>query len=188
MHEFSLYGQLLKEDHHQFERQLVGFTRMQPQDVKEVRVVLKAISPPGLVKVQSIGASHLANQQGQDTQRIKTMLSGGLYYVQLIGEILSSQPANSEDISKGDSNESTGPALNATVKWSLEFKDTPDPAKSAVSSRLISRIPMEEGSFMEFMAAFGYELVFALCILACTLNFLQIRLSIPACRLEILSQ
>jgi hypothetical protein len=164
MHEFSLYGQLQKEDHRQFEQQLAAFTRMQPQDIKEIHVIFKATSPPGLDKVQSIGASHLANQQGQDTQRIKSMLSGGLYYVQLIGEISSLQKVNSVNSSKHEGNENTGDVSEVIVKWSLEFKDTPDPAKSAVSSRLISRIPIEEGRLMKFMASFGYEFVVLLAV------------------------
>ncbi|EXJ71333.1 uncharacterized protein A1O5_05139 [Cladophialophora psammophila CBS 110553] len=161
MHEFALYGQVRKDDHHRMLQQLAGFARMQPQDAKEIHLVFKARQPPGVDLVQSIGASHLASQRQQDIQRVKNMLNAGLYYVQLVGEVLPEKPARVAE--NGDvtmTNGSGGQAAEkSSVKWSFEFRDTPDAGKQAVSSRLISRTPMDEGNFIRFLDNFGYDYV-----------------------------
>lgn len=143
MHEFALYGQIRKDDHHQVLQQLAGVTRMQPQDTREIHLVFKARQPAGLDHVQSIGASNLASGQQQELQRVKSLLNAPLYYVQLIG----------------DAQQQASDAESPTVKWTFEFKDTPDAGKQPVSSRLISRTPMEDGNFMMFLDSFGYEYV-----------------------------
>src|ERR1700710_672410 len=128
MHELALYGQIRKDDHHRMLQQLAGFTRLQPQDAREVHLVFKARQPPGLDLVQSIGASNLASQQQQDIQRVKNMLNAGLYYVRLIGAV------SPHKIAKGSENgdvkmEGSGPGSvseRSTVCWTLEFKDTPE--------------------------------------------------------------
>ncbi|OAP60963.1 hypothetical protein AYL99_05965 [Fonsecaea erecta] len=162
MHEFALYGQVRKDDHHRMLQQLAGFARMQPQDAKEIHLVFKARQPPGVDLVQSIGASHLASQSQQDNiQRVKNMLNAGLYYVQLVGEVSPGTRAGvseNGDVTMTDVNGGQG-AEKSSVKWSFEFKDTPDAGKQAVSSRLISRTPMEDGNFVQFLDHFGYDYV-----------------------------
>lgn len=136
--------------------QLAGYTRMQPQDAAEIHLVFKARAPSGLDLVQPIGASNLVSQQ--DVQKIKNMLNAGLYYVQLVGEVLSEAAHGAED---GDVAMTNGhhdsKSAKSAVRWSFEFKDTPDPGKQAVSTRLVSKIPMDEGDLVKFLDLFGYE-------------------------------
>ena len=110
---------------------------MQPQDATEIHLVFRARRPSGLDLVQSIGGSNLASQQQQDVFRVKSMLNGGLYYMQLVGEVLVDKRVKSAE--HGDivmSNGSSGlKPEERTVKWALEFKDTPDGGKQSVSSR-----------------------------------------------------
>ncbi|KAK5222101.1 DNA kinase/phosphatase Pnk1 [Exophiala xenobiotica] len=156
MHEFALYGQVTKDDHHRMLQQLAGYTRMQPQDVVEIHLTFKARQPPGLDNVPSAGGSQGIMQP--EAQKVRAMLNAGLYYVQLVGEVMQNEPRNTTngDISMTDGN---GEPDNSTIKWTFEFKDTPDPGKQAISSRLIYRIPFEAGDFVEFLNAFGYEYV-----------------------------
>lgn len=94
----------------------------------------------------------------QDVQKLKTMLNAGLYYLQLVGELV---PEKAKDAADGDITMSNGNGdagiANPAVKWSLDFKDTPEPGKQAVSTRLVSRIPMTNGDFVRFLDNFGYE-------------------------------
>jgi hypothetical protein len=159
MHQLALYGQIRKDDHHRMLQQLAGFTRMQPRHVREVRLVFKARQPFGLDLVQSIGASNLASQQQQDLQRVKHMLNAGLYYVHLVGEVLPGKNVKrtvTEDVAMTDVNTSSEAEL-PIVRWSLDFKDTPEAGKQPVSLRLISRTPMEDGNLTQFLDNFGYE-------------------------------
>jgi len=160
MHELSLYGQIPKDDHHQMLQQLAGLTRTQPQDATEIHLVFKPRQPPGLDLVQSIGGSNLASQQQQDMLRFKGMLNGGLYYMQLVGEVVLDKKAKSTE--NGDEemlNGSSGPKSGKpAVRWMLEFKDTPDAGKQSVSSRMVSRTPME-GNLTKFSDNFGFDYV-----------------------------
>ncbi|KAJ9607951.1 Mediator of RNA polymerase II transcription subunit 18 [Cladophialophora chaetospira] len=159
MHELSLYGQIRKDDHHRMLQQLAGFTRMQPQDAKEIHLVFKARQPPGLDLVQSIGASNLASQQQQEIQRVKNMLNAGIYHVRLIGAVQGSKKikgAENGDVVMQD-NDPIAKSDNTTVSWTLEFKDTPEAGKQTVSSRLLSRTPMEGTNLVQFLDGFGFE-------------------------------
>ena len=159
MHEFSLYGQVVQEDHHRMLQQLAGYTRMQPRDVVELHLVFKARPPAGLDNIPSAGGSQGVAQQ-QDVQKLKNMLNASLYYVQLVGEVMPtrSKKRGDEDVEMTNGN---GPPTsdNPTVRWALEFKDTPDAGKQAVSTRLISRTPMDDGDLVQFLDHFGYEYV-----------------------------
>lgn len=146
MHEFALYGQVPKEIHHRTLQQLAGYTRMQPVDTSEIHLVFKARQPPGLDKLPSAGGSQGVLQP--DVQRWKNMLNASLYYVQLVGEI---RPSSS----RSDGGATAKPDIN----WTLEFRDTPDPGKQAVSTRLISRTPLDDGNLVTFLDHFGYEYV-----------------------------
>lgn len=156
MHEFALYGQVPKDDHHRMLQQLAGYTRMQPQETAEIHLVFKARTPPGLDNVPSAGGSQGILQQ--DAQKVRAMLSAGLYYVQLIGEVVKDDRKRADD---GDMTMKNGNGTSnepkRTVRWALDFKDTPDPGKQAVSTRLLSRTPMDEGDLVKFLDSFGYE-------------------------------
>ncbi|KIW13272.1 hypothetical protein PV08_08459 [Exophiala spinifera] len=159
MHEFALYGQVSKDAHHQVLQQLAGYTRMQPQKVVEVHLIFKARSPPGLDNIPSAGGSQGIMQP--EVQKIRAMLNGSLYYVQLVGEVALGDTKNQLD---GDvtmtTNGSGDPSVSQTkIKWTFEFKDTPEAGKQAVSTRLIHKVPLEDGDFVQFLNAFGYDYV-----------------------------
>lgn len=159
MHEFALYGQVSKDAYHQVLQQLAGYTRMQPQSVVEIHLVFKARSPPGLDNIPSAGGSQGIMQP--EVQKIRAMLNGSLYYVQLVGEVTldatKSQPDGDVTMTASENGNST--PSESEIKWTFEFKDTPEPGKQAVSTRLIHRVPFEHGNFMQFLNAFGYEYV-----------------------------
>jgi len=158
MHEFALYGQITKDDHHRMLQQLAGYTRMQPQDAAEIHLVFRARTPPGLDKIPSAGGSQGILQQ--DVQKVRTMLNAGLYYVQLIGEVVNDErkvAADGDTAMKNGNGNSNTP--HPTLRWTLDFKDTPEPGKQAVSTRLLSRTPMDEGDLVNFLDSFGYDYV-----------------------------
>ncbi|EXJ81994.1 hypothetical protein A1O1_08062 [Capronia coronata CBS 617.96] len=165
MHEFALYGQVSRDDHHRTLQQLAGYTRMQPQETVEIHLVFKPRTPAGLDHLPSAGGSQGVMQQ--DVQKLKTMLNAGLFYLQLVGEVVPDKPKgteNDEDVAMsngdGDHAESDRSAdEKSAVRWSLDFKDTPEPGKQPVSTRLVSRISMTDGDFVRFLDNFGYEYV-----------------------------
>ncbi|EXJ77495.1 hypothetical protein A1O3_09721 [Capronia epimyces CBS 606.96] len=158
MHEFALYGLVSRDDHDRTLQQLAGYTRMQPQETTEIHLVFKPRKPLGLDHLPSAGGSQGVMQQ--DVQKLKTMLNAGLYYMQLIGEIVPQKSLVTEngDVAMSNGNDDGKPDTSA-VRWSLDFKDTPEPGKQAVSTRLVSRIPMNDGNFVKFLDNFGYEYV-----------------------------
>jgi len=160
MHDFALYGQIPGDDYQRMLQQLAGVARMQPQNVREIRMVFRASAPPGLNVLPSAGGTQGVQQQ--DLQRVKTALNASLYYVQLVGEIAfecgnSADSGNiNEDVPMNDGRDSASKQVQK-VKWSLEFKDTPEAGKQPVSMRLASRIAVDDGNFIDFMQNFGYE-------------------------------
>lgn len=159
MHEFSLYGQVSQDDHHRTIQQLAGVTRMQPKPVKELHLVFKSQSPPGLANVPSTGGSQTAS--AQEAQRVGKMLSSGLYYIQLVGNIeMRNTKAANGDVTFTNGHQEPDP--NLSVKWYLEFKDIPEAGKQPVSSRLVSKTEIIDGDVMAFMQQFGYEYGMAL--------------------------
>jgi hypothetical protein len=152
MYEFALYGQVPQNEHARFVQQLTGVTRMTAQHVECLHLVFKSQNPPGASNVPSGDTS-----SKQDVQRIAKMLSANLYFVQVIGELHDETGgrANGSVVV----NDADGSKSLTRLKWYFEFKDTPDPGKHPVSSRLVSRIPIEDGNIIAFMKAFGYEYV-----------------------------
>jgi Med18 protein len=157
MQEYALYGQVSGHDYPQLLQQLAGVARMQPRYVQELHLVFKANVPPGLSLIPTATSSErLANP---DAQRISKMLTASLHYVQLVGTIETVQKSHSN----GDVEMTNGSAHRATkrkIRWEMEFKDTPEPGKQAVSSRQVSRTPIDDGDVMGFMQAFGFGSVF----------------------------
>jgi len=160
MHEFSLYGQVSNDGHHRVIQQLAGYTRMQPQATQEIHVVFRARAPAGLDKIPSAGGSQGVMQQ--EAQKYRNMLSASLYYVQLVGEVSSSMHITPRgkrgDVEMRDDPVQAKPGQKV-IKWSLDFRDTPDPGKQVVSTRLVFKTPVEEGDLATFMDHFGYECV-----------------------------
>lgn len=157
MHEFSLYGIVARSVHDRVKQQLAGVARMLPQDVEEIRLVFKAKPPPSTGNLPSAGGS-----QGvmlQDLQKVKNMLNSSVYYVQLVGRLPSGSKQMRDGVKPGDATESNAESFKNTQKlqWQLEFKDTPDPGKQAVSSRLFSITQVESGNPALFLEELGYE-------------------------------
>lgn len=115
---------------------------MQPRDVQEIHIIFKTRVPPGLDKVQNTGGSSSNVQQQQELQKIKNMLQSPIYLVKLVGTV--------------DTHNLHG---DQTVTWSLEFKDTPEVAKQPISTRLVSRVALEDGNITSFLDLFGFEYV-----------------------------
>ncbi len=165
MLEYALYGQVNQDGHHRMLQQLAGYTRMQPQDTTEIHLVFKARPPRGLDNIPSAGGSQGVMQP--DVQKFKNMLHANLYYIQLVGEVVWKQPLKAEEdgditmASNGQTsaaNSSSTPASSLpTVRWALDFKDTPDAGKQAVSTRTFSRTPIDDGDFVKLLDLFGYE-------------------------------
>jgi hypothetical protein len=152
MYEYALYGQIAQDDHQRILQQLTGLTRMPPQPVQQIHLVFKAQPPAGVAKIPTAGDGSTK----QDVQRIVKMLSANLYFVHVIGEVHESSISSLE--TNGDATMSDG-STSRRISWRLDFKDTPDPGKQAVSGRLVARVPLEDGNIVKFMKAFGYEYV-----------------------------
>lgn len=172
MHESSLFGQVPEESHHVLLQQLAGMTRMQPRHVVERHLVFKAIPPPGLAKIQS-GATQ--GIQPPEVQKTKAFLGNPQYHLQLVTEASPNrsavaQDANVASVSSSRSNEAdtlngkteskltAESTLSEPDRWSLEFRDIPEAVKNPlVTSRLMSRNPIEGGDVFKFMRDLGYE-------------------------------
>lgn len=154
MHEFALYAQVPKDEQPRILQQLAGVTRMQPQETREVHLVFKAQIPTGLSKIPSAGGSQGVQQQ--NVQNVKNMLTSSLYYVQVVGEVTPKpgQTGNDVDMINGHD---LSIVDESTLKWTFDFRDTPDPGKQLISSRLISKTPIDDGDVSKFVNHFGYE-------------------------------
>jgi mediator of RNA polymerase II transcription subunit 18 len=164
MHEFLLFGQVAKNDHHRLLQQLAGVTRMQPQHVVERHLIFKAKPPVGLSNVPSGGGS-----QGvlpPEVQKTKQMLSGSIFYLQLVynpkggvapvgrNRATQSDPAKGRNPTKADVN---GSSEVEDGLWTIEFRDVPESGKQAVTTRLMSRTATEGGDLIQFVKDLGFE-------------------------------
>ena len=143
MHEFSLYGQVAIENYNIMLQQLTGVSRMQPKYVQEIHLVFRPNVPPGLRLIPA--AINSDRIQNPEVQRVSNMLINNIHYVQLVGKI----EAAGARKSNGDIEMTNGVKQHASapkVRWELDFKDTPQPGKQAVSSRQISSILFKMGT------------------------------------------
>ena len=169
MHEFLLFGQVANENRQMLLQQLAGVTRMQPRHVTEWHFLFRSKLPPGLGTLPSGGGTQGVLQP--ELQKTKSMLNSSLYYLQLVcevdktdfeeqnenlfGRIASNGDAANDVSTKHDSGKTSSGA--APKKWRLEFRDVPDAGKQAVTSRLMSRTPIESGDPFVFMDNLGFE-------------------------------
>ncbi len=140
-------------------QQLAGVTRMQPKHVQEIHLVFKSQTPLGL---QTGLAGRTSNDKQQEAQRIMRLLSSGLYYVQVVGQVSNEKAPQMEvEVPNGDVEMANGEAGKARsgsrVRWQLEFQDTPEAGKQIVSIRYVTKTPIEDGEVMKFMQHLGYE-------------------------------
>ena len=154
MHEFLLFGQVARNDHHRLLQQLAGVTRMQPQHAVERHLIFKARPPAGLSYIPSGGGS-----QGvlpPDVQKTKQALSSSIFYIQLVYSARSggAQVDGNRGATKAEAGISS---RQEDGLWTIEFRDTPEPGKQVVTTRLLSRTPTEGGNLIQFLRDLGYE-------------------------------
>jgi mediator of RNA polymerase II transcription subunit 18, fungi type len=174
MQEYALFGLVPSESHRQVLHQLAGVSRMQPQAVEELRLIFKAKPPPGLADVQKSSGGGSQGVVPPEVQKTRSMLNASLYYIQLVGTVQAKSQRNSTDDASGDVSAS-GDVLMADedgqedvkqLNWTLEFRDTPDPGKQPVSSRLLYKTPIVDGDIVKFIEDFGFEYVLFASIVA----------------------
>jgi mediator of RNA polymerase II transcription subunit 18, fungi type len=167
MQEYALFGLVPSESHRQVLHQLAGVSRMQPEAVKEIHLIFKAKPPPGLADVQKSSGGGSQGVVPPEVQKTRSMLNASLYYIQLVGTVQVKSQRNNTNDANGDVSAS-GDVLMADedgqedvkqLKWTLEFRDTPDPGKQPVSSRLLYKTPIVEGDIVKFIEEFGFEYV-----------------------------
>lgn len=167
MQEYGLVGQISGESHKQVLQQCAGVSRMQPQAVEELHLVFKAKPPPGLAEIQKSSGGGSQGVVPPEVQKTRTMLNVSLYYIQLVG---AAQPesrhrvekTSNTDVSASDDVRMSNVHVQEVkeskhLNWVLEFRDTPDPGKQSVTSRLLYKIPIIEGEIVEFIKDFGFE-------------------------------
>jgi hypothetical protein len=167
MQEYSLVAQIPIESHAQVLQQCAGVCRMQPQTVEKLHLIFKARPPPGLAEIQKSSGGGSQGVVPPEVQKTRTMLSTSLYYIQLVGTTQEhsghgeENDANGHTWDSGDvimSNGDVGDMKKSNkLSWVLEFRDTPDPGKQPVSSRLLYRIPILDGDIVKFTKDFGFE-------------------------------
>ncbi|QSS51415.1 RNA polymerase II mediator complex subunit Srb5 [Histoplasma capsulatum var. duboisii H88] len=84
MHELLLFAPVPAKQHHDLLQQLSGLTAMQPTRIFERHLVFKAYRKPGFVKTRPGGSQDV---QAPETQRLNKLLNGGLYYMQVVGNV-----------------------------------------------------------------------------------------------------
>jgi hypothetical protein len=167
MQEYGLVGQIPGQNHRQVLQQCAGVSRMQPHAVKELHLVFKAKAPPGIAEIQKSSGGGSQGVVPPEVQKTRTMLNASLYYIQLVGTAQTESRHEEEKISNGNIGASGDVVMsNGTVReakdtkqlnWVLEFRDTPDPGKQPVTSRLLYKIPVLEGDTLGFINDFGFE-------------------------------
>ncbi|PGH07833.1 hypothetical protein GX51_01543 [Blastomyces parvus] len=104
MHELLLFAPVPAKQHHDLLQQLSGLTAMQPTRTCERRLVFKAYRKPGFIKTRPGGSQDV---QAPETQRLNKLLNGGLYYIQVVGNVqerdFGSVPASSSSSSSSSS-------------------------------------------------------------------------------------
>ena len=169
MHEFLLFGQVANNDHHRLLQQLAGVTRMQPHHVVERHLIFKARPPVGLGNIPSGGGSQ--GILAPDIQKTKQALSSSIFYIQLVysvqgegaqvgGKVVVQHGLTNGDKSQGrdfTKVEASGSSEQVDGVWAIEFRDIPEAGKQAVTTRLLSRIPIAGGDVIQFLRDLGYE-------------------------------
>ncbi|WEW55435.1 Mediator of RNA polymerase II transcription subunit 18 [Emydomyces testavorans] len=133
---------------------------MQPDHLYERHLIFKPYRKPGFLKPRPGGSQDV---QAPEVQRLNKLLNGGLYYVQLVGEVKAADfGIGSVDVAMGgvtDAEKQGGNQYDpSNQSWRIEFKDIPDAGTgSAVTSRLISTSRIPYGDIVPMMKAWGYE-------------------------------
>ncbi|KAL2369334.1 RNA polymerase II mediator complex subunit Srb5 [Blastomyces gilchristii SLH14081] len=116
MHELLLFSPVPAKQHHDLLQQLSGLTAMQPTRTFERRLVFKAYRKPGFIKTRPGGSQDV---QAPETQRLNKLLNGGLYYIQVVGNVqerdFGSMPASSSSSSSSSSLPSSSASLRSDV-------------------------------------------------------------------------
>lgn len=156
MHELSLYGPVVADNHLRLLQDLAGVTCMQPLHVHEVHLLFKARQPIGVDKVLAAGSNQGTDtRQQQEFQKLNSMLRHGLFYVKLVGTIQTQH-------NSAQGGEAGSLHVSPQIDWVFEFKDTPEVTKQPVNNRLVSRIALNGGDMMAYMEHLGFEYVIEL--------------------------
>ncbi|KAK4691231.1 hypothetical protein P7C71_g5721, partial [Lecanoromycetidae sp. Uapishka_2] len=145
MHELLLFGQIPPSRHGQILNILIGVATMQPVSLFEKHLVFRPNKAPSSVQ-------------------------GELSYMQLVADVAASpnKESSQEDVDV-DMDHEENEGLNAAQalsqgkdtkkeRWILQFRDLPEVARPrAVTSRLISDVPIISGDPIKFMSALDYS-------------------------------
>ena len=138
---------------------------MQPQAVEELHLIFKAKPPLGLAETQKSSGGGSQGVVPPEVQKTRSMLNASLYYVQMVGTV-KTQSSNVKRDNKTGGTDGTdnvfmsdGDSQRAgkQLRWTLEFRDTPDPGKQPVSSRLLFKTPIVDGDIVKFVQDLGFE-------------------------------
>lgn len=137
---------------------------MQPQAVEALHMIFKAKPPPGLADTQKSSGGGSQGVVPPEVQKTRSMLNASLYYIQVVGTVQAKSRrshVNGDLTGSGDVLMANGDTLDESkkLKWTLEFRDTPDPGKQPVSSRLLYKTPIVEGDIAKFVRNLGFEYV-----------------------------
>lgn len=167
MHELSLYAQIPASQHSPLLHQLTGFAAIQPRRTFTRHLIFKTRMPSAAQPLQAGGSQ---DKTATEAQKINRMLNGGLYYVQLVGEV-EGGAEGLEDVPfwpKGLEGDASAPGKTNAEKvekphftkwsWKMEFKDTPEAGtRLPVSSRLCASVHISSGDVLRTMSDYGLE-------------------------------
>jgi mediator of RNA polymerase II transcription subunit 18 len=143
MHELLLFASVPEQQHHELLQQLAGLTAMQPRRRLERHLVFKAHRPPSQANTRAGGSQEL---QGSEVQRLSKMLTGVLFYVQVVGPV-----------AEGDFGSPQAYDFDSQ-QWRLEFRDIPEAGtRSAVTARSMANATLPQGDLIPAMNAWGYR-------------------------------
>ena len=161
MQEYVLFGQVPGDSHRQVLQQIAGVARMQPRPVEELHLIFKGKLPPGLAEIQKSSGGGSQDVVPPEVQKTRAMLNASLYYIQLIGTVQPKSQCSDRDDKTGDvlMSDGNGQEDIKQLKWTLEFRDIPDPGKQPVSSRLLFKTPIIDGDVFKFVKGLDFEYV-----------------------------
>lgn len=158
MHELLLFASIPAVQHHDLLQQLAGLTAMQPNRVLERRLIFKPYRKPGFLKPRPGGSQDV---QPSEVQRLNKLLNGGLYHMQVVGEVQASDFGSSSDAVMGGTSEKIQEQAGydpSNQSWRIEYKDIPEAGTgSAVTSRLVSTAKVPYGNITPMTRAWGFD-------------------------------
>jgi mediator of RNA polymerase II transcription subunit 18 len=162
MHELLLFASVPADPHYELLQQLAGLAAMLPRHRIERRLLFKASRKTGRINTRLGGGTQ--DVQGAELQRLTKMLTGTIYYTQVVGLV-----RESDFGANAVAAETTAPDDDKTYDfenqlWRMEWRDIPDAGtRSAVTTRLMANALLPQGDVVATMNSWGYEYV-SLCV------------------------